>query len=236
MPTLLQAARSQVGRKFLTGVTGIVLVIFVIAHLAGNLTLFSSNTYAFNEYTYALESMGILLYIAEAGLILVFAIHAYIGLNIWWRRRKVRPQKYEVYSSKGDPSKQGLSSRSMALTGFVLLIFLFLHLGTFKFGVTDPITLSGGQEARDLKALVIATFQDPLYAFGYTFVMILLGVHLGHGVWSAFTSLTMNSKKMSALMYTAGVIIGILLAVGFLFIPLYIYFGGGCEAALIHCT
>lgn len=235
MPTLLEAARSQIGRKFLTGITGVVLIIFVISHLIGNLTLFSSNPQGFNEYTYALESLGILLYIAEAGLVLVFGIHAYLGLNIWWKRRKVRPQKYEVYSSKGGASKQGLSSRSMAFTGAVLLIFLFIHLGTFKFGLTEPTVLSGGQEGRDLKTLVIDTFQDPLYAFSYTFVMVLLGIHLGHGVWSSFTSLTMKDSKLSALIYSAGVVIGILLAVGFLFIPLYIYFGGGCEAALITC-
>ena len=235
MPTLIEAARSQVGRKFLTGITGVVLVIFIISHLIGNLTIFSSNAQAFNDYTYALESMGILLYIAEAGLVLVFGIHAYLGLNIWWKRRKVRPQKYEVYTSKGGASKQGLSSRSMAFTGAVLLIFLFIHLGTFKFGLTDTTILSGGQEGRDLKTLVIDTFQDPVYAFSYTFVMVLLGIHLGFGIWSAFTSLTMKDKKWSALIYSAGVVIGILLAVGFLFMPLYIYFGGGCEAALIMC-
>lgn len=235
MPTLLQAAGSQVGRKFLTGLTGVALLIFVIAHLAGNLTLFSSNPQAFNEYTYVLENMGLLLYIAEAGLILVFGIHAYIGLSIWWNRKKARPQKYAVYTSKGGPSRQGLSSRSMAFTGFILLIFLVLHINQFKFGDTELITLANGQEGRDLKSLVVDTFLNPVYAFGYTFVMILLGVHLGHGVWSAFTSLTMKSKKFSALFYTVGAIVAIALAVGFLFIPLYIYFGGGCEAALVHC-
>ncbi|MEX2345582.1 MAG: succinate dehydrogenase cytochrome b subunit [Balneolaceae bacterium] len=235
MPTFLQAVNSQVGRKFLTGVTGIAIIIFIIFHLIGNLTIFSSDPQAFNAYTYALESMGILLYIAEAGLLLVFIIHAYIGLNIWWNRRKVRPQKYEVYSSKGEPSKQGLSSRSMAFTGAVLLVFLVFHLVTFKFGMTESTTLAGGQEARDLRALVIETFQKPIYAFGYTFVMILLGAHLGHGVWSAFTSLTMSGRKLSSVIYTSGVVIAVLLAVGFLFIPLYIYFGGGCEAALVHC-
>lgn len=235
MPTLLQAASSQVGRKILTGITGIALIIFVILHLVGNLSLFSSSPQAFNEYTYFLENLGFLLYLAEAGLILVFGLHAYIGLSIWWNRKKARPQKYHVYSSKGGPSKQSLSSRSMAFTGFVLLIFLVIHINTFKFGDTELIELAGGQEGRDLKELVINTFQNPLYAFGYTFVMLLLGVHLGHGVWSAFTSLTMKSNKTSAIVYSAGVILAILLAVGFLFIPLYIYFGGGCEAAMVHC-
>ncbi len=84
-----------------------------------------------------------------------------------------------------------------------------------------------GHEARNLKALVIDTFQNPIYAFGYTAVMILLGFHLGHGFWSAFTSLSMKHNQYSALIYTVGIIFAVLMAVGFLFIPLYIYFSGG---------
>lgn len=124
------------------------------------------------------------------------------------------------------------SSRSMIFTGIVLLVFLVIHIDTFKFGATETITLPSGEQARDLKALVIETFQDPVYAFGYTAVMILLGFHLGHGFWSAFTSLTMKHNKGSRIVYTIGIIFAILMAVGFLFIPLYIYLAGP-DAALI---
>lgn len=232
MPTLLNALNSQVGRKLLTGITGISLSLFVIFHLLGNLTLFGEPE-AFNTYAYFLESLGGLLIAAEIGLIAVFVIHAYIGTSIWWNRKKARPQKYHVYSSKGGPSRQTLSSRSMIFTGVVLIIFVVVHVRMFKFGETDMVTLSSGAEARDLKTLVIDTFVQPAWAFGYTFVMILLGVHLGHGIWSAFTSLTMRSKAMSAMVYTAGTVIAFLLAAGFLFIPLYIFFTGG-EGSLIH--
>jgi len=115
------------------------------------------------------------------------------------------------------------------------LVFLVIHVDTFKFGATEMVTLPSGEEARDLKGLMLSTFQQPIWAFGYTAVMILLGFHLGHGFWSAFTSLTMKHKKYSALIYTVGIIFAVLMAVGFLFIPLYIYFGGGCEAVLIQC-
>lgn len=233
MPSFLQALKSQVGRKILTGVTGIGLIIFIILHLAGNLSLFG-DAQAFNEYTYALENLGGILYILEAGLAIAFLLHAYIGISIWWNRRKVRPRGYEKYNTKGGASHQTWAAKSMIFTGVVLLVFIVIHLDTFKFGATDTIMLNG-HEARDLKELVIATFQKPLYAFGYTAVMILLGLHLGHGFWSAFTSLTMKHKKFSSLIYTIGVIFAILMAVGFLFIPLYIYFGGGCEAALLQC-
>jgi succinate dehydrogenase / fumarate reductase cytochrome b subunit len=88
------------------------------------------------------------------------------------------------------------------------------------------------QNARDLKSLVIDKFTSPLYAFGYTFVMLLLGFHLKHGFWSAFTSLTMKHKKYSTVIYTVGIVFAVLMAIGFIFIPLYIYFTGGQGALL----
>jgi succinate dehydrogenase / fumarate reductase cytochrome b subunit len=231
MASLLKALKSQVGRKILTGITGIGLIIFIITHLLGNLKLFG-DAQAFNEYTYALESLGWILYVLEAGLLFAFLLHAYLGISIWWKRRKSRPEGYNKYQSKGGPSHQTWASKSMIFTGIVLLIFLVFHIDTFKFGATDMVMLDGGHEARDLKSLVVATFQNPLYAFGYTAVMILLGFHLGHGFWSAFTSLSMKHNQYSALIYSIGIIFAILMAVGFLFIPLYIYFGGP-EAALL---
>lgn len=235
MPSFTDALNSQVGRKLITGITGILLLFFVIFHLLGNLAIFGEPN-AMNEYSKFLHSLGPLLWIARIGLLVAFVLHAWIGISIWWRKRQARPQKYKVYSSKGGPSKQSLSSRSMAFTGIVLLVFVIIHINTFALGETETITLANGEQYSDLKSLVLETFQSPVYAFGYTIVMILLGVHLGHGVWSSFISLTMRSKKTSAVVYTIGIILAILLAVGFLFIPLYIYFGGGCEAALINCN
>lgn len=233
MPSLLKALKSQVGRKILTGVTGVGLILFIIGHLIGNLTIFGGAE-AFNSYTYQLESLGVLLYIIEFVLVVGFLLHAYLGISIWWNRRKARPEGYEKYQSKGGPSHNTWASRSMIFTGIVLLVFLVIHIDTFKLGETEMIALEGmvAQNARDLKSLVIEKFTSPLYAFGYTFVMILLGFHLKHGFWSAFTSLTMKHKKYSAVIYTVGVIFAILMAVGFLFIPLYIYFTGG-EGALL---
>lgn len=234
MPSFSDAVNSQVGRKFLTGITGVLLILYVIFHLMGNLSIFGDPN-AMNNYSAFLHSLGPLLWVVRVGLAAVFIIHAWIGISIWWNKKKARPQKYKVYSSKGGPSKQSLSSRSMIFTGIVLLIFVILHVNTFTLGNPEEITVAG-KEMHDIRSLVIQTFQNPVYAFGYTIVMILLGTHLSHGIWSAFISLTMRSKKTSAAVYTLGVIIAILLAVGFLFIPLYIYFGGGCEAALINCN
>ncbi len=235
MPSFITALKSQVGRKMLTGITGIGLIIFVILHLIGNLKLFGAAT-AFNIYTNTLESLGWILYVLEVLLAFAFLLHAYLGISIWWKRRKSRPEKYDKYKGKQPnldhkEDHNSWASRSMVFTGIVLLVFLILHLKTFKFGDTASIMINGTQMA-NLKALVLETFQSPWYAFGYTFVMILLGIHLKHGFWSAFTSLSMKRKKYSAIVYGIGIIVALLLAVGFLFIPLYIYFTGA-QGALI---
>ncbi len=230
MPSILKALESQVGRKILTGITGVGLILFIIGHLLGNLTIFG-DAQTFNEYTLALESMGLFLYLIEAVLAVGFLLHAYLGVSIWLKRRKTRPEGYREYNSKGGPSHMSWASKSMIFTGIVLFVFLVIHLDTFKFGATDTVMIDG-EPARDLKELVIQKFQSPLYAFGYTFVMILLGFHLKHGFWSAFTSLTMKHNKFSGLIYTTGVIFAILMAVGFIFIPLYIYFTGGSGALI----
>ncbi len=234
MPSFIEAAQSQVGRKILTGITGFLLLFFIIFHLAGNLAIFGDE-HDMNRYSAFLHDMGGLLWLARIGLIVAFGLHAWIGISIWLKKRKARSQAYNVYSSKGGASKQGLSSRSMALTGIILLIFLVFHINTFALGDTETVIVDG-REMEDLRSLVIETFMNPLYAFGYTFVMILLGAHLGHGIWSAFTSLTMKSKQLSAAIYSVGVVLAFLIAIGFLFIPLYIYFTGGCGELLGGCT
>lgn len=226
--TFMSSAWTTVGKKVLTGITGIAWVLFIIAHLLGNFQLFlNDGGAAFNAYTKFLESQGVLLYIAEAGLVLTLLLHAAIGINIWLGKRRARPVGYTMYKSAGEPSAQNLGSRTMIITGSVLLVFLVVHIWTFKFGpgiAEGYQTFIDGEPARDLYRLVIEKFQDPLYVLGYTAVMILLGLHLRHGFWSAFQSLGAIRPSARKTMQFAALVVGVLLAVGFLSIPLYIYF------------
>lgn len=111
-PSLWQALQSQVGRKVLNAVTGIGLVVFIILHLAGNLTLFG-NAEAFNRYTLQLESLGWLLYTLEFFLALAFLLHAAVGISIWRKRRRARPVGYDMYKTKDGPSHNTWYSRAM---------------------------------------------------------------------------------------------------------------------------
>ena len=223
-------ATSPVGRKVLTGITGLGLTVFVIGHMIGNLQYFSSNENAYNEYGHKLMELGPILYMVEIGLVAFFAYHVFLGINIYLRKRKARPEEYEVYASAGQPSRQSLASRSMIITGIVLLAFTVLHVLTFKYGpgIQEGYVVNvDGENIRDLQRLLEEKFQNPLYAFGYPAVMILLGFHLRHGIWSAFQSLGANNPRLSPIIYATGGIFAILLALGFLVLPLVIFFSGG---------
>lgn len=230
MPSLKQALSSQVGRKIMTGITGIGLMLFLIGHLGGNLTIFGTAD-AFNIYTKTLMDLGPLLYVIEAGLAFFFLYHTFLGVSIWWTRRKARPEGYDTYKTRGGASHQSLASRSMIFSGSIIFIFLVLHIIHFKFGA-DYTTMIDGEQARDLRRLVIDEFQKTWVVVGYVFVLALVILHLSHGFWSAFTSLGMKHGETSKKVQLAAYAFGIILMLGFIFIPLYIYFTGG-EGSLI---
>lgn len=216
------ALTSQVGRKILTGITGVLLVIFIITHLLGNLQLLYSDPTPFNTYGLKLQNFGVLLYIIEILLGLTFLLHAYIGVAIYLRKRKARKQGYEVYKSKGGPSKQSVASRTMIITGIVLLVFLVIHLIQFRFGATEE-TMIGQEAARNLHLLVMQTFSNIGWVIFYVGVTLLLGFHLRHGIWSALQSLSAMKPSWSKGIYSAAFVLGALLALGFVILPVLIY-------------
>ncbi|MCC0178470.1 succinate dehydrogenase cytochrome b subunit [Waterburya agarophytonicola K14] len=219
---LIGLYNSPIGRKIITGITGLGLSLFVLIHMVGNLTLLASSK-AYNQLAHFIDSLGILLYAIEFILLGFALFHIVVGISIRLNSLQARPVGYSQIKSAGDPSKQSLSSRSMAITGVVLLGFLALHLASFKFG-TYYTTVIDGVEMRNLSRLVIEKFHHPVYAFGYTSVMVVLGVHLRHGIWSAWQSIGLLNSKISPLVYAIALVFAILIAIGFIILPLSIFF------------
>ncbi len=228
--TITSALMSQVGRKILTGITGVLLVLFIIAHLAANLQLLVADPHPFNNYSATLHSFGVLLDIVEILLALVILLHAWIGVVIYLRKRKARSHGYAVSASKGGPSKQTLSSRTMIWTGLVLLVFIVIHVVQFRFGpgIKEGFVYSlDGRNVPDLYRLVVDTFQNIWWVIFYVAVMVLIGFHLRHGIWSALQSLGAMKPKYTPVIYGLALVLGILIAVGFLILPIWIYVQGG---------
>jgi succinate dehydrogenase / fumarate reductase cytochrome b subunit len=226
--------KSSVGRKVLMALSGIALMLFLIVHLGGNLTLFVSPE-LFNSYAYHLESLGPLLYVAEAGLLVIVVYHIVTAIQIQLEKRRARGGSYAVTASKGGPSKQSLASRSMIITGLVLLAFIPIHVVMFKFNWFQPhgTTQMHGETVKDLYGTVAAHFKQPGWVLAYVAVMLFLGFHLRHGFWSSLQSLGAMNPKCSPLIYCGGLLFAALMAGGFLILPIYIFLkcGGCCGGA-----
>ncbi|MGC1310359.1 MAG: succinate dehydrogenase cytochrome b subunit [Phormidesmis sp.] len=209
--------QSSVGKKLLTGVTGLGLVTFVVVHLLGNLTLFFSAS-GYNQLAYVIERLGPLTYLVELGLLAIALLHATLGIKIYLGKQQARPVGYSEYESAGDPSRQTLSSRTMIASGLVLGGFLVVHLATFKFG---PYYTLPGSGHRDLARLVFETFHKPGYTASYVVVLSLLGLHLRHGLWSALQSVGIATRPA---LFMVSSVLGSAIALGFIGLPLAIYF------------
>ena len=214
---------SSLGKKIITGITGIGLTLFVVFHLLGNLLLLGSWE-AYNRLAHSLESLSLVLYVVELVLLTAVVFHLVVGISIRLQAVRSRSQSYSQFQSAGVPSKQSLSSRSMAITGIIVLAFLLTHLATFKFGNYYSTTIDG-VVMRDLATLVYQKFHNPFYTFGYVIAIALLGLHLRHGIWSAGQSLGILDGSTSFLVYRLSTILAIVISAGFMVIPLAIYFG-----------
>ena len=157
--------QSSLGKKVLTGATGLGMVAFIVIHLLGNLLLLVSRD-RFNQYAAVLEQMKPLVILVEVILVIFVAIHALLGIQLFWRKRAARPEAYAEYQSAGEPSHQTWSSRHMIWTGLSLAVFLIWHLLTFKWGARYT-TMLGGGAVRDLAQLVIESFQQLWFTVSY---------------------------------------------------------------------
>lgn len=221
--------KSTIGRKVIAAISGIALMLFIVVHLGGNLTmLVPDNGATFNAYAHKLHSLGPLLWVARAGLLIFFLGHVITAIGVRLDEKRARPVGYAITASKGGPSKQTWSSRSMLITGLIILLFVPFHIWMFTLnqGADHARIVQHGVEMKDVYLSVVRGFSNPVKAWAYVAVMALLGFHLRHGFWSAFQSLGALSPKCAPVAYTAGLIFALLMAVGFLILPLYIlYFG-----------
>ncbi|MFZ0389023.1 MAG: succinate dehydrogenase cytochrome b subunit [Calditrichia bacterium] len=218
---------NTVGRKYIIAAAGLFFYLFVIGHLIGNLTLFSDNPSLFNNYSHKLISLGPLLLLVELILLALFLLHFILGTITALKNRNARDKNYVVLRSAGRTSKKSLSSTTMIYTGLVILVFTVLHLITFKYGPgidAGYIINHDGTQIRDLHRLVVEVFQKEWVVIWYVAAMIFLGFHLRHAFWSALQSLGLSNPRLTPVFYGLGTVLAILLAAGYIIIPVWVYF------------
>lgn len=220
---------STLARKILLAVSGLVLALFVMGHLGGNLLLFVSSE-MFNSYSNHLVSLGPFLIFIELCLAGFFLIHFFTAIFTTWKNWRSRTNGYAVTESRGGPSRMTIASKTMIWSGLVIFAFLIFHIVTFKYGPgieQGYVTTIDGQQVRDLYRLVVESFRDTYYMLFYVVSMLFLGLHLSHGLWSAIQSLGGYGRRATPVLYGLGFAAALVFAVGFLVIPIWFYFGGG---------
>ncbi len=217
MGWLSERLSSSIGKKIIMALTGLLLILFLIIHLLNNLLLYVGPE-MFNENVARLEAIKPLVRVIEIALALLFALHIFNALKLWYENKKANPNKYAVDASSENST---VFSRSMVITGVTIGIFLIIHLATFW------RTFNFGAHPTDGRhpfyAIIQDAFANPFIALFYFIVMIVLGFHLKHAFQSAFQTMGWRHPKYTPIVEKIGTAIAIIMAVGFASIPIFFY-------------
>jgi succinate dehydrogenase / fumarate reductase cytochrome b subunit len=153
-------------------------------------------------------------------LVLALITHVYCAISITRQNRSARLNKYAV-AAAGE-KKVSKASRTMAVQGSLILVFIILHIATFKYGTYYETTV-GGETIRDLHRLIVEVFHQPGYIFWYVICLVLLGFHLSHGVKSSFQSLGLMNGSYRQLFEKVSIAYAVIVAAGFIAQPIYVY-------------
>lgn len=215
---------SSVGRKFLVALTGSLLIIFIIAHMVGNWNMFLGQD-AMNSYAEKLQNLGGLLWIVRIGLLVVFVIHVFLTIQLNIENKMARSIPYK----KKDYIKASLASRTMALSGILILAFVLYHLLHYTLGVVQPETfkanLTDSSGRPDVYRMVIYGFQNPLISLSYIVAMVFLSMHLDHAVQSVFQTFGLTTKRIFPTLIKISHGFAILIFIGYSLIPVSILIG-----------
>ena len=209
MNRLFALWETTVGKKVAMAVTGIVMIGFLISHMISNVLIFSNPDHL-DRYAAWLRSLGPALWLARAILLGAVVIHVAAAYQLTRRARHARPVAYDRHELQ----VATYAARTMRWGGVLLAAFIVFHLLHLTTGTVHPDFVPG-QPGHN----VIAGMQVwPVAAF-YLLAMLALGLHFGHGIWSAFQTLGFNHPAYSRSRRVVAWSLAILVAGGFATIP-----------------
>jgi len=221
---------SSVGIKWLMAITGIGLLLYVLAHLVGNLKIFlgvdaATGEYQIDLYSEALRTLGghivpegSVLLLFRIGLAAMFIIHIWAAVVL--TRRNLSARGRDRYEHKRHYNEADYASRTMLWSGTIVLLFLLYHLADLTFGWANPDFVHGAVHDN-----MIASLSQPAVALFYMLANVALAAHIYHGAWSLFQTIgTANPKYNDFRRYFAAAFAALML-VGNLSIPLAIWAG-----------
>jgi succinate dehydrogenase / fumarate reductase cytochrome b subunit len=220
---------STIGKKVAMALSGIVLVLFVVGHMAGNLKIFAgidpaTGDYKIDDYGRFLRAMGAemlghsgVLWIVRVVLIGCLLLHAVSGIQLARLNRAAKPQGYKVTQYRS----ANAASLTMLYGGLFLLVFVVFHILHFT---TGQVHLSGFVEG-EVYANVWNSFRGVAPSAFYVCAMALLALHLYHGTWSMFQTLGVDTPRWNKGLRTVAKIVSVALFIGFSAVPISIVAG-----------
>ncbi len=209
--------QSTNGKKVVMAVTGAIMFLFIIGHLLGNLLVFEGPD-AINAYSRFLRFDESLLWIVRSILIVAVVLHITATVQLALRNKRARPIGY----SRKEAINSSYASRTMYWSGPIVLAFIIFHLLQFTAGYIHP---EAAFIPGDVYHNLVAGFQVWWVSAWYIFALILLGLHLRHGLWSMFQSVGLAHPEHTQTMKRAALVVATIIILGYISIPISILAG-----------
>lgn len=222
---LLRLLRTSIGRKAVMALSGLVLVLFIAGHMAGNLSIFQGPD-ALNGYAAWLQGHP-LLWGVRLLMLAILLVHILIALRLAVGNRRARSTRYRGRGWLTARLTTGVAARTMLLSGLLLFAFLVYHLLHLTLGLVQPQTagLLDAAGRPDVYARVVGGFENPWIALVYAGAVLLVGLHLQHAVASLVRTLGFSHDGYHQAIDVAAGLVALLVVAGFLAIPLAVQTG-----------
>tara|TARA_Y100000588_G_scaffold162609_1_gene176646 strand:- start:279 stop:950 length:672 start_codon:yes stop_codon:yes gene_type:complete len=213
---------STIFRKTLAGLSGLFLVLFLLGHLIGNLQLFipgEDGQKQFNEYALFMTTnpaVKILSVLTYSSIIL----HTVLTLFLVFQSSNARDVKY-LQSSGNANSTWG--SKNMAVLGTLILVFIVIHMKSFWYEMHFGVIGLDPWGNKDLHTVTVTAFNELWYVLFYVLSMVVLAIHLKHGVESVFQTLGIKTRRYVSLIHKAAYGFALIVPAAFASIPIYLY-------------
>jgi succinate dehydrogenase / fumarate reductase cytochrome b subunit len=221
-PSRSGLVRSLVGKKAIMAVTGVILFLFVVGHLAGNLKVFQGPEH-FNAYAEGLRTMGApffargqLLWAVRTVLLVAVLLHIWAAISVTRASWAARPIGYHGLT----PTETTYAARTMRWGGVIIFLYVIYHLLDLTFGAANPSFVPG-----DVYHNLVASFARGPVSAVYIAAVVVVGLHIDHGLWSAFQTLGLNRPPTFRWRRGAAVAIALLITAGYIAIPVAVLAG-----------
>lgn len=216
MYRLWNLLNTTIGRKLIVAFSGIVLILFVIGHAMGNLTIYFGQS-ALNSYAHWLQESPV-LWLVRMTMLFIVLLHITVSIAVTIENRAARSLNYQAHN----PLTGRAWNKRMIISGLVLLVFIIAHLGhlTLGYGTGEVFLLKDERGYADVYTRVVSGFQNPWIAWSYITAMLLLAVHLKHTVRAVFQTTGFYHDNYFSFFEFLSWLVSLFVVISFISIPL----------------